>query len=223
LYLSWTHLELLPPRQDPRLNKLSPLPIWVIRVWEEGTPEGEEPIEWILLTSVPTTTPEQAWERVDWYRARWRVEDYHHCLKTGCRMEERQLQSTERLIRLLGLLSPMAVRLLQLHDLSRQAPERPAQSVIEPETLTVLATHVGLSPSSMTAGTDLGLRWRVWESIWHAAVTDLLAGKPIGRAGSTCKLCLRAFTLLFTSVCKMWVKDSALAGGVSVPRYAWER
>jgi len=83
----------------------------------------------------------------------FRVEDYHHCLKTGCRIEERQLQSTERLLRLLGLLSPLAVRLLQLRDLSRQAPERPAQSVIEPETLTVLATHVGLSPSSMTVGT----------------------------------------------------------------------
>jgi hypothetical protein len=148
--LSWTHLEWLPPRHDPRLNKLSPLPVWVIRVWEEGTPEGEEPIEGILLTSVPTTTLEQAWERVDWYRARWRGEDYHPCLKTGCRIEERQLQSTERLIR---LLSPLAVRLLQWRDLSRQAPERPAQSVIEPETLTVLATHVALSPSSMTVGT----------------------------------------------------------------------
>jgi hypothetical protein len=153
LYLSWTHLALLPPRHDPRLNKLAPVPVWVIRVWEEGAPEGEEPLEWILLTSVPTTTLEQAWERADWYRARWRVEDYHHCLKTGCRIEERQLQSTERLLRLLGLLSPLAVRLLQLRDLSRQAPERPAQSVIEPETLTVLAAHVGLSPSSMTVGT----------------------------------------------------------------------
>ena len=153
LYLSWTQLELLPPRHDPRLNKLSPLPVWVIGVWEEEAPEGEDPLEWILLTSVPTTTPEQAWERADWYRASFRVEDYHHCLKTGCRVEERQLQSAERLIRLLGLLSPLAVRLLQLRDLSPQAPERLAQSVIEPETLTVLATHVGLSPSSMTLGT----------------------------------------------------------------------
>lgn len=70
LYLSWTQLELLPPRHDPRLNKLPPLPVWIMRVWEEGAPEGEEPIEWILLTSVPTTTLAQAWERVDWYRAR---------------------------------------------------------------------------------------------------------------------------------------------------------
>jgi hypothetical protein len=51
------------------------------------------------------------------------------------------------------LLSPLAVRLLQLRDLSRQAPQCPAQSVTEPETLAVLAAHVGLSPSTMMVGT----------------------------------------------------------------------
>jgi len=76
--------------------------VWVIRVWEEKAPEGEEPLEWVLLTSVPTTTLEQAWERVDWYRHRWRVSDYHQCLKSGCRTEERQLQTVDGLIRRLG-------------------------------------------------------------------------------------------------------------------------
>jgi len=47
----------------------------VIRVWEEQTPEGEESLEWLLLTSVPTATFQQAWERIDWYRQRWLVED----------------------------------------------------------------------------------------------------------------------------------------------------
>jgi Transposase DNA-binding/Transposase Tn5 dimerisation domain len=152
LHLSWMPLSLLPPRHDPRLNKLPPLPTWVVRVWEEDTPNGEEPLEWILLTSIEVTCCQDAWQRVDWYRARWVVEEYHQCLKTGCRIEERQVQSVERLIRLLGLLSPLAVRLLQVRDLSRQAPERPAHEIIEPETLTVLAAHVGLSPSTMTVG-----------------------------------------------------------------------
>jgi hypothetical protein len=172
--LSWTPLELLPPRHDPRLNTLPPLPVWVIRVWEEGAPEGEEPLEWILLTSLVCTTCEQAGPRAEWYRASFRVEDYQHCLKTGCRIEVRQEQSSERLIRLLGLLSPLAVRLLQLRVLSRQAPECPAQSVIEPETLTVLAAHVGLSPSTMTVGTDLGQRLRAWEATW----LDEVMGPP---------------------------------------------
>jgi hypothetical protein len=142
-----------------------------MRVWEEGTPEGEEPLEWILLTSLVCSTCEQAWQRVEWYRASFRVEDYHHCLKTGCRIEERQVQSAERLIRLLGLLSPLAVRLLQVRDLSRQAPERPAHEFIEQATLTVLAAHVGLSPSTMTVGTDLGQRSHAWVASWLAEVT----------------------------------------------------
>ena len=89
LQLAFGQLTLLPPRNEPRASK-EPLTVWVIRVWEEEAPEGEEPLEWVLLTSVPTTTLEQAWERVEWYRHRWLVEDYHQCLKSGYRIEERQ-------------------------------------------------------------------------------------------------------------------------------------
>jgi hypothetical protein len=145
-------MTLLPPRNEPRASK-EPLTVWVIRVWEEQAPEGEEPLEWVLLTSVPTTTLEQAWERVDWYRHRWLVEDYHQCLKSGCRIEQRQLQTVDGLMRLLGLLSPLAVRLLQVRACTREDPERPAYEVIEPLMLAVLAEHAGRSPLSMTVGT----------------------------------------------------------------------
>ena len=92
--------------------KLPPIPVWVVRVWGEEAPEGEEPLVWILLTLVEVTNCEQAGPRADWYRWSFTVEDYHQCLKTGCSIEERQVQSAERLMRLLGLLSPMAVRRL---------------------------------------------------------------------------------------------------------------
>jgi hypothetical protein len=152
LQLAFGQMTLLPPRHEPRAGK-EPLTVWVIRVWEEQAPEGEEPLEWLLLTSVPTTTLEEAWERVDWYRHRWLVEDYHQCLKSGCRIEERQLQTVDGLIRLLGLLSPLAVRLLQVRACAREDPERPAYEVIEPLMLAVLAERTGGSPLSMTLGT----------------------------------------------------------------------
>jgi hypothetical protein len=98
LQLACGQMTLLPPRHDPRESR-DPLRVWVIRVWEEQAPEGEEPLEGILVTSVPTTTLEQAWERVEWYRQRWLVEDSHHCLKSGCRMEERQGPRVDGLIR----------------------------------------------------------------------------------------------------------------------------
>jgi len=152
LQLAFGQMTLLPPRHEPRASK-EPLTVWVIRVWEEQAPEGEEPLEWIRLPSVPTTTLEEAWERVDWYRHRWLVEDYHQCLKSGCRIEERQLQTVEGLIRLLGLLSPLAVRLLQVRASAREEPERPANAVIDPLMLAVLAQRSGHSPATITLGT----------------------------------------------------------------------
>ncbi len=107
-------------------------------------------MEWILLTSLPTHLLAQAWERVDWYGHRWVVEDYHQCLKTGCRVEQRQLQSAERFFRLLGLLSPVAVCLLQLRDLARSEPDRLASERIAADLLTVVAAQAGLDPSRMT-------------------------------------------------------------------------
>jgi hypothetical protein len=107
--------------------------MWAIRVWQEQTPEGEEPLEWVLLTSVPTTTLEQAWERGDWYRQRWLVEGYHHCLKSSCRIEERQVQRVDGLMRWPGLLSRLSVRLLQIRAAARAGPERLALEVIEPQ------------------------------------------------------------------------------------------
>ncbi len=152
LHLSFGQMTLLPPRNDPRACK-DPMSVWVIRVWEEKAPEGEEPLEWVLLTSVPTTTLDQAWSSVEWYRHRWLVEDYHQCLKSGCRIEERQLQTVDGLMRLLGLLSPLAVRLLQVRACAREDPERPASEVIEPLMLAVLAQHSEQSPAPMTVGT----------------------------------------------------------------------
>ena len=151
LQLAFGQMTLLPPRHEPRAGK-DPVTVWVIRVWEEQAKDAEEPLEWILVTSVPTTTLEQAWERVEWYRHRWLVEDYHQCLKSGCRIEERQLQTVDGLIRLLGLLSPLAVRLLQVRACAREDPERPAHEVIEPLMLAVVAQRSGHSPATMTIG-----------------------------------------------------------------------
>ncbi|WP_040448526.1 IS4 family transposase [Ktedonobacter racemifer] len=67
-------MTLLSPRNEPKaLHEQRSL--WVIRVWEEDglRPQGEGPVEWILLTSVPTSTLQEAWERVSWYAHRWIV------------------------------------------------------------------------------------------------------------------------------------------------------
>ncbi len=149
LQISFGPATLLPPWNDPRGSK-DPLPVWVVRVWEAEPPEGEEALEWILLTSLETATGEHAWQRVDWYRCRWVVEEYHQCLKTGCRLEERSLRTVERVIRLLGLLSPIAVRLVQLRDVARRAPELAAAQCVESAAVALIAASLSLPPEQVT-------------------------------------------------------------------------
>ncbi len=154
--LSWRPLRLLPPRSQ-EAKHWHPLLVWVIHVWELDAPEGVEPLEWVLLSSVPTQTAEQAQERVEWYRARWMVEDYHQGLKTGCQIEQRHIQDYEGLRTLLGFLSPLAVRLMQLRAASRQDPEQPARQVLPSDVVEVVAYLDQRSAETMTV-----------QQCWHA-------------------------------------------------------
>ncbi|WP_407543473.1 IS4 family transposase (plasmid) [Deinococcus radiomollis] len=96
--------------------------VWCVRAFDLET--AGEKLEWILVSTLPIETVEDALERTRWYALRWNIEDYHKCLKTGCRMEARQLRSADRLQRLLGFLAIVAVRLLWLRSVSVVASQR---------------------------------------------------------------------------------------------------
>jgi hypothetical protein len=102
----------------------------VVHVVEVDPPAGVEPICWVLLTSLPVNTFEQAWEIIEYYEARWLVEEYHKAIKTGCRVTKRQLKTAERLEAMVGLMSVVAVRLLSLKSLARTSPDIPAERVV---------------------------------------------------------------------------------------------
>jgi hypothetical protein len=108
-----------------------PLAAWVIYVKELDPPAGQEPLEWILLTNVPTATRAEAWERVDWYEFRPIVEEFHKAQKTGCGMELPQFTTRKALEVTIGMLSVVAVQLLRLRDFARRDDGRPATEVID--------------------------------------------------------------------------------------------
>jgi hypothetical protein len=99
-----------------------------------------------LLTTVPTPTIAAAWERVDWYTRRWLVEDYHQALKTGCRIEQTQLRKGAAIQRLVGMLAPVAVRLLQLRHTARATPQAAATTVVAEQVVQVVASLTGQPP-----------------------------------------------------------------------------
>jgi hypothetical protein len=157
LVLAWAPVDIPPPRYAPPvIRHLPPLALHVVRVWEAAPPAGVKPLEWILLSSQPVTDLAGAHEKVDWYTARWLSEDFHQCLKTGCRVEASQLDDGHDLERLLGFLAPVAIRLLQLRQTARDTPDLPAVAVIEPLMVQVLAARQKLDPAQLT----LALFWR---------------------------------------------------------------
>jgi hypothetical protein len=121
-----------PRHVSPWVRKLDqpPIAMNVIEVVEVDAPAGVTPIRWVLFTSLPVETFDDAWAVIGYYEMRWLVEEYHKALKTGCRTEFRQLKTAGRLEALVGLTSVVAVRLLQLKSLARVAPDVPAQRVV---------------------------------------------------------------------------------------------
>ena len=121
----------VPFREKERLIAQD-LTAWAILAREE-TPSADiaEPIEWRLLTNVPTASFDQACERVHWYSCRWVVEMFHRVLKSGCRLEERQFDDLENIQRFLAVDSVVAWRVLYLTLLSREAPDLPCEALLE--------------------------------------------------------------------------------------------
>jgi hypothetical protein len=98
---------------------------------EVGAPPGVEPIEWMLLTTVPVTHAEQALERLRWYVQRWNIEVYHRTLKSGCRIEDRQLGGADQLESCLAIDLVVAWRVFHLTKLGRATPAVPGTVYFE--------------------------------------------------------------------------------------------
>ena len=134
LEVSFAPVTTLIPRQPAAsLKKLAPRPIpqWVVWARElDPPPTVKEPIDWILLTSLPVSYLSAAMEVIGYYEKRWLIEEWHKALKTGCQVEGRQLHTSQGLEALTGVLSAVAVRLLQMKEVGRRDPHRAARDLV---------------------------------------------------------------------------------------------
>ena len=109
---------------------LPPVQVWVVLAREPNPPpEVKQPLEWLLITSVPVTGQADAIERVQWYAVRWGIEVFHRVLKSGCQIEERQLGTADRLEACLAIDAVVAWRIHHLTWLGRATPELPCTAV----------------------------------------------------------------------------------------------
>lgn len=145
---------------------------------EVNCPEGQEPIEWRLLTTLLVVSAEDARNCVHWYAKRWTIERYHYTLKSGCKIEELQLETVDRLHRALAVYSVVAWRLLYLTYMARVEPDRPCTEFLSDSEWQVLYCHFHRTKRLPQSPPDL--RTVV---VWIGRLGGFLARKRDGNPG----------------------------------------
>jgi hypothetical protein len=120
-----TRVKLSPPKR-PSGRKLPEVELTLISAREKDPPEGETPICWLLFTTLPVENFTTALRVLRAYGLRWRVEEFHRILKTGCRVEALSFAEAGSIQTLLALYLLVAWRILYLRDFARAAPDQPA-------------------------------------------------------------------------------------------------
>lgn len=122
------------PQNHPQPHNLKPVVLNALLVEEVEPPDdGTQPIRWMLLTTLPIETFEQAWQCVIWYSYRWRIERFHFTLKSGCRIEALQLRTKERLLKALATYNIVAWRIMWLTYETRLNPDASCEVIFQPD------------------------------------------------------------------------------------------
>jgi hypothetical protein len=130
LELRYGRVTIRPPRHANN-PELLPISLWAVYVNEPSPPDASEALRWRLLTTLNIESVEGAIRCVDYYAVRYSIELFHKVLKSGCKIEERQLETAEALKRCLSLDSVVAWRIVFMTMIGRPAPELPCTAIFE--------------------------------------------------------------------------------------------
>jgi len=169
----------------------------VILAEEVSPPLKEKPLCWLLITTLPITTFDDALQYVHWYSFRWLIERFHYVLKNGCKIEELQLEKMDRLRRAIATYSIIAWRMLQITYESRKNTKVLANKVLEKhewEALYCITYKTPVPPKEIPT---------LHEAVhWIAKLGGFLGRKSDGEPGV--KVIWRGFSKLYNYV-DMWL------------------
>lgn len=131
LELRFSEVTVNPPEHLRSSKHYKPIALYAIAAKEVSAPEGVEPLTWLLLSTIPIKTCEDAFEKVTWYTKRWHIEVFHRTLKSGCRIENRQLGSAHSIQAALSIDLVVAWRIFHLAKLGREVPDAPCTVFFE--------------------------------------------------------------------------------------------
>jgi hypothetical protein len=142
-------------------SHLKPIELRAVLATEPAPPAGVSPVEWMLLTTCEVNDFVQATEKLAWYTQRWGIEVYHRTLKSGCRIENRQLGHADRIEACLAIDMVVAWRILHLTKLGREHPDVPCTMYFEQAQWKALLTFINrdvrtpVNPPSLREATRL--------------------------------------------------------------------
>jgi hypothetical protein len=114
------------------------LKVNIVWIRETNAPAGEAPVDWKLLTTEPIEHEQDLDRIVEFYRARWTIEEYFKALKTGCAFGTLQLESLPSLLNALSIYIPVAWQLLLMRNVSRDSPDLPATTLFTTDHIAAL-------------------------------------------------------------------------------------
>jgi len=138
-----------------------PLGLWAVEAQEQHPPADSTSVCWRLLTTLPVTCLEEAVEKIRWYARRWQIEVMHKVLKSGCQIERRQLETVDRLKRLLMVDLVVAWRVMALCQAGRERPAGLASDWLSSAEWQALAAcqNQGAAPTQPVPDIIQAVRW----------------------------------------------------------------
>lgn len=130
----------LPKPQNLKGNKELPdsIEVYFVSAVEANPPEGEKGISWQLWTNVPTLNFDEAVTRIRWYVQRWLIEIFHRTLKSGCKVDERQHDTAEKLMKVISIYSIIALQIMLLTYVARTRPDASCEILMTEEEWKIL-------------------------------------------------------------------------------------
>ena len=172
-------VKVRPPRhRPPQSPKLDPIILWAVLIEEVHPPAEVEPLCWLLLTTLAVNSFDQACQIIEYYTRRWIIERFHFVLKSGCGVEQRQLQDVSRLERFLVLANIVAWRLLWLIYLGRSIPDVPCTVALTEYEWKALYCFIHKTPVAPNQPPSLQTAIR-----WIAQLGGFLGRKSDGQPG----------------------------------------
>lgn len=135
--LRWGKVMVAAPA-TAQTRHLPALELYALLLFEPHSPKGAKALRWVLLTTMPIDSRKQALRCLRWYTLRWRIEEWHRVLKSGCRIESHQHHSAKKLARAIAIDAVIAWRAMLLTLLGREVPEIPCKMIFAPWECTLL-------------------------------------------------------------------------------------